>query len=605
MEAKEFLAQFGHIADAPDGVQHLREMVLALAIKGDLVPRNEGDRPREPDLVAAREWLMNAAPKHSRSRWRKTRDVRQEEHQFELPDHWRWGRVNDLALYTNGLAFKASDWNTSGIPIIRIQNLTDPKKSLNHAQGTFDQSVTVRSGDILVSWSATLGAFVWEGEDAVLNQHIFRVEPCSCLVDKGFLRWVLTWAIRRMEASEAAHGLVMKHINRGPFLAFPVPIPPIAEQKRIVAKVDELMELCDRLEKQQGKARRVQVNLCSSALQRLGEARDAGEFARHWDFVRQNFPLLARCPENIPELRKTILHLAVQGGLSSNMVTWQRGLVGDHVAFLNGYAFKSSWFRDSGVRLVRNKNVGHGTIDWAALACISEERAREFNKWKLAEGDIVLSLDRPLISTGLKVARIRPVDLPCLLLQRVAKPEIRESSLDEAFFFLWLQSTMFCDAINPGRSKGVPHISTRQVEALDMSIPPLAEQKRIVVKVDELMQVCDRLEQQLGEARETAKKLATAAVAAITGTEIKEVPEVKPPKTELITKLVAGKTPGPKAHAPLTGILVRNQDQMSAKALWQRSGLEIDAFYAQLKTEIANGWIKKPETAIMKETEAD
>jgi type I restriction enzyme S subunit len=287
------------------------------------------------------------------------------------------------------------------------------------------------------------------------------------------------------------------------------------------------------------------------------------------------------------------------------MVTWQRGLVGDHVAFLNGYAFKSSWFRDSGVRLVRNKNVGHGTIDWAALACISEERAREFNKWKLAEGDIVLSLDRPLISTGLKVARIRPVDLPCLLLQRVAKPEIRESSLDEAFFFLWLQSTMFCDAINPGRSKGVPHISTRQVEALDMSIPPLAEQKRIVVKVDELMQVCDRLEQQLGEARETAKKLATAAVAAITGTEIKEVPEVKPPKTELITKLVAGKTPGPKAHAPLTGILVRNQDQMSAKALWQRSGLEIDAFYAQLKTEIANGWIKKPETAIMKETEAD
>ena len=91
------------------------------------------------------------------------------------------------------------------------------------------------------------------------------------------------------------------------------------------------------------------------------------------------------------------------------------------VRFQNGYAFKSEWFQDEGVRLLRNQNVSHGELRWDDVKHISSDMATEFQRFELEKGDIVLSLDRPLISTGLKLARVRANDLPCLLLQRVAR----------------------------------------------------------------------------------------------------------------------------------------------------------------------------------------
>ena len=89
-----------------------------------------------------------------------------------MPPGWVPARVNDTGLYVNGLAFKPADWKQSGTPIIRIQNLTDAGKGYNFAEGDFPDEVKVRSGDLLVSWSATLEAFRWERGEGVLNQHI-------------------------------------------------------------------------------------------------------------------------------------------------------------------------------------------------------------------------------------------------------------------------------------------------------------------------------------------------------------------------------------------------------------------------------------------------
>jgi type I restriction enzyme S subunit len=158
----------------------------------------------------------------------------------ELPDGWARATVGDLGEYINGLAFKPSDWTSDGLPIIRIQNLTSAAATYNYTTQTVDARFIVVPGDLLVSWSATLDVFMWGGQRAVLNQHIFKVVPNLEVVDRGFVYWLLKHAIREMTASEHLHGSTMTHINRGPFLAHEVRLPPLAEQARIVAKIDEL-----------------------------------------------------------------------------------------------------------------------------------------------------------------------------------------------------------------------------------------------------------------------------------------------------------------------------------------------------------------------------
>ena len=189
--------------------------------------------------------------------------------------------------------------------------------------------------------------------------------------------------------------------------------------------------------------------------------------------------------------------------------------MGEFVDLLNGYAFKSEWFRSIGVRLVRNVNVAHGSLAWGDAARVEQSVADELSRFALSTGDIVLSLDRPIISTGLKYAVIRQQDLPCLLLQRVARIKPLASALAGDYLELWLNSPEFVGRIDPGRSNGVPHISTRQLQAIPIALPHLAEQRRIVARVEELRRLCADLRQRLTQAREIQSRLADALVAEV------------------------------------------------------------------------------------------
>lgn len=305
----------------------------------------------------------------------------------------------------------------------------------------------------------------------------------------------------------ASVGTTMQNLNQSILARMPVGLPPLAEQNRIVAKVDELMALCDRLEAQQQERDKQHAALARASLTRFADA----PTPTNLDFLFHKSYAITPA-----DLRKSILTLAVQGKLIPLSKVCQEQTVGDHIEFLNGYAFKSEWFKPEGIRLCRNANVGHGILDWREPAFIDKMKAKEFERFSLGEGDIVLSLDRPLITTGLKVARVRKSDLPCLLLQRVAKPVPKHEELDMSYFLLWLNSPAFVDSIDPGRSNGVPHISTRQVQSLLFVLPPLAEQRRIVAKVDQLMALVDQLETQLAESRATAARLMEAVVAELT-----------------------------------------------------------------------------------------
>ncbi|MFE4606792.1 restriction endonuclease subunit S [Streptomyces niveus] len=151
----------------------------------------------------------------------------------ELPSGWTWARLGELGEYINGRGFKKSEWSDTGRPIIRIQNLTGSGESFNHYAGDLDIRHTVSPGDLLFSWAATLGVFIWRGPEAALNQHIFKVKP---LIDKGFLRYLIDH--KSQELMTATHGSGMVHVTRSKFDELTAAIPPLNEQRRIVEALE-------------------------------------------------------------------------------------------------------------------------------------------------------------------------------------------------------------------------------------------------------------------------------------------------------------------------------------------------------------------------------
>jgi type I restriction enzyme S subunit len=146
--------------------------------------------------------------------------------------------LGSVAEFINGAAFKPDDWGDEGKPIVRIQNLTDPTKPFNRTKRHVAENLHVLPGDLLVSWSATLGVFEWRGpEVALLNQHIFRVLPDQARIDKRYLRYGLELALLDMQRH--LHGATMQHVNRGEFLATKLYLPPLPEQRRIAEILDK------------------------------------------------------------------------------------------------------------------------------------------------------------------------------------------------------------------------------------------------------------------------------------------------------------------------------------------------------------------------------
>lgn len=154
------------------------------------------------------------------------------------------------------------------------------------------------------------------------------------------------------------------------------------------------------------------------------------------------------------------------------------------------------------------------------------------------------------------------------------------------------------------KSIGVPDLGMSKIRNFLLPIPPKEEQIRIVEKVARLLSICNTLEASISTAQPLANEFALSAISSIIGIQIEDNEKMKIPKTELISTLRIGVSPANSERAPLAAILIRNNGEIPAKTLWQASGLEIDAFYQQLKAEMARGWIVQPEIASMREVEA-
>ena len=150
----------------------------------------------------------------------------------EIPEGWEVSKLKYLGRYVNGYPFKPDDWGDKGKPIIRIQDLTGSNDSPNYFDGDIDAKYHIKNGDILVSWAATLDAFIWNKGDGLLNQHIFKAIPQEEKITSYFFFWMIKEAMQNMN-NDNKHGIFMQHVTLDVFNNFSVPLPPLSEQKRI------------------------------------------------------------------------------------------------------------------------------------------------------------------------------------------------------------------------------------------------------------------------------------------------------------------------------------------------------------------------------------
>ena len=161
---------------------------------------------------------------------------------------WEIKKLGEVATYVNGYAFKPEHWGETGMPIIRIQNLNNPNAEYNYCDADIPEKFVVENGDILISWSASLGVYEWNRGKAYLNQHIFKVVFNKVDINKYFLKYAVNAKLNEM--LKDAHGATMKHIVKGDFDNTIIPYPSRVEQERIVAELDCLSGVIEKKREQ-------------------------------------------------------------------------------------------------------------------------------------------------------------------------------------------------------------------------------------------------------------------------------------------------------------------------------------------------------------------
>lgn len=166
-----------------------------------------------------------------------------------MKENWEYKKLGEVASFLNGYPFKPLDWRDCGKPIIRIQNLNNPDASFNFYDGIIEDKYIITKGDILISWSGSLGVYEWKKEnDAFLNQHIFKVKFDKIKINKQFFKYAVNSQINEMK--NKVHGITMQHITKGEFEKTFIPVPPIEEQERIVAELDLLSGIIEKHKQQ-------------------------------------------------------------------------------------------------------------------------------------------------------------------------------------------------------------------------------------------------------------------------------------------------------------------------------------------------------------------
>lgn len=656
MDANQFLSEFGHIANSPSGVTRLRQLILVLATQGKLVPQGENENTRS---LLEKIHFEKQALVSSRGGRRSLSlpEIKLEDQPNPIPSNWDWVRFGEIAIHNSGKTLDTG--RNSGHPrdYITTSNvywgrfdLTNLKQMLIRDEEL--EKCTARKGDLLICEGGEAGrAAVWSFDHEVCFQnHVHRarffggIEPLYAY--HYFEKLNATGEIN-------AHrkGIGISNMSGKALSMIEFPLPPLEEQRRIVARVDDLMSLCNQLEQEQQKRRKLQNALRRSTLRVLASAESPHELEESWKRIDGNFSHISGAPEDVDDFIVELKSLAVRGLLVSSSslmpdldrikddcTTLQDSYIAkkmmrkqktvgmaerdtlypdhwavaafDEVAIVIGGVTKGRNLRDRQTitcPYLAVANVQRGFLKLDRLKSI-EIATEELEKYVVVEGDLLTTEGGDWDKVG-RTAIWRGEIENCLHQNHVFKARVPSDLLFNEWVELVFNSGVGRDYF-AGASKqttNLASINMTQLRSFPMPIPPVDEQKRILETLSSLTELCEDWRSLLEDRQELSASFANAAIASLTGiaTDQKEEAPVKAPQTELIAPLRLGTTPDVNAQAPLTTILARHKGELPARDLWQRFGGEIDAFYAQLKTEVAHGWIAEPAVAEMLEKPAE
>ena len=573
MDAQQFLAEFGHIANAPGGVGKLRELVIQLAISGRLVKRIVTEVTVSQVIEVAAE-LRRAYEKELELRATRIHPPLNSI-PFPIPDHWQWTHLEQLCLYiqrgkgpkyvekssTHVVSQKCVQW--SGF------DLSSARFVAEDSLDSYGKERFLCEGDLL--WNSTGTGTAGrvaiyradEGIKAVADSHVTVVRFANC--SPRYLWCVIAspWVQSRIEPSHSdslVSGTTQQvELNTSTVRALPIPLPPTEEQSRIVAKVDELMTLCDKLEAQQQARRKLQNALRQSTLQAVASATSPQELQTSWSRLADNFGQLFHAPEDVSELRLLAKDLAIRGLLTDQEKTSNQseldltGLFHERELlrkskgirtsrpvmlpdqFVEPFQLPHGWkwlsldqacyqitdgahhtpnYVTSGVPFLSVKDVSKGKIDFASTKFITPEAHAELSKRCSPElGDLLLT---KVGTTG--IAKVIDTNTPFSIFVSLALLKFPRKHIEPLFLELLISSPFVKRQSEEGtRGIGNKNLVLNTIKGFTIPLPPITEQKRILERAEELIRICDSLETQINYANDLSARLAASTVAALTG----------------------------------------------------------------------------------------
>jgi len=539
---------FATLATAPEGIARLRELILQLAVQGKLGTQDAGDETASVLLKKIREVKERLVKEKKLQKEKPLKSLTETDEPFNIPKNWIWTYFGQIIFNRDG----------ERIPIEKAERSTrHGSYDYYGASGVidsidgylFDKSLLLigEDGANLVNRSTPI-AFIAHGKYWV-NNHAHVLDGISL----EFLRYLEIY-INSIDLRPYLTGMAQPKMNQAKMNSIPVPLPPLAEQHRIVTKVDRFMALCDELEARQQQERAGCLKLGTASLAGLQNAESPEEFGRQWAQVCDAFDLVLDCPENVAVLRQTILQLAVQGRL-----VWQE--MGDEPADMlverirkekERLVKEGKIKRDSRLELIDENDIGQsfpqnwvltrlGEIAYynAEIKVSSEEISEESwvfdlediekdtsrilqkvrfkdrqslsSKSRFKKGDVLYGKLRPYLN---KVV-VADEDGYCTTEIVPIRPYL---DIDPKYLMYALKTPSFLSYVN-SKTYGIKMPRLGTVDAINtvVPLPPLAEQHRIVAKVDALMALCDALESQLKERAGVQERFAKAVGKQVAG----------------------------------------------------------------------------------------
>jgi len=308
---------------APNGVQKLRELILTFAMQGKLVPQDPNDQPASELLKAIEAEKQRLVKEGKIKQSKPLTKIKLEEIPYELLKEWEWVRLEDVSTKIHYGYTASANHDLKDVRLLRITDIQDNKVDWESVPGCEikEKDVTqylLANKDILIARTGgTVGkSYLVENISvkAVFASYLIRVVP-SERIDVNYLKLFIECPLYWKQLYAKCSGTGQPNVNGTSLSTLLLPLPPLAEQHRIVTKIDRLMARCDELEKLRGDRNQKRITIHTAALNRLLTAKESSDFSTAWRFITQHFGELYSVKENVAELRKAILQLAVMGKL--------------------------------------------------------------------------------------------------------------------------------------------------------------------------------------------------------------------------------------------------------------------------------------------------